>query len=78
MDWDAPWETKALDADAVRNRWTKYYVAMRKRPDDATRWRFEIESEGQHIGWVSSYLIDAHYDWISNKQANNGKRPIAP
>ncbi len=64
MDWDAPWETEILDADTERQRWTEYYQSVREMPDDETRWKFEIESEGRHIGWVSSYLIDENYNWI--------------
>ncbi len=73
MDWDAPWETEMLDADAERKRWTEYYESMREMPDDVTRWKFEIESAGRHIGWVSSYLTDENYEWISAKQVKDGQ-----
>ncbi len=74
MDWDAPWETKKSDADTERKSWTKYYESMREMSDDVVRWKFEIESEGQHIGWVSSYLTDENYDWISVKQVKDGQK----
>ncbi len=64
MNWDAPWEKETLDADAERERWTKYYESVREMPDDVTRWKFEIEAEGRHIGWVSSYLTDENYEWV--------------
>ena len=74
MDWDAPWETDRSDADKERESWTKYYESMREMPDDVTRWKFEIESEGRHIGWVSSYLTDENYEWISAKQVKDGQK----
>ena len=39
---------------------------MKDRPDDALRWKFEIEWNGRHIGWVSSYCIDENYEWVGN------------
>ena len=73
MNWDAPWEKETLDADAQRESWTKYYESMQGMPDDVTRWKFEIEAEGRHIGWVSSYLTDENYEWISSKQVKDGQ-----
>ncbi len=64
MDWDAPWEDEETDADAERKKWTKYYESVKTEPDDVTRWKFEIEYEGKHIGWVSSYVIDENYEWV--------------
>ncbi len=74
MDWDAPWETDRSDADTERKNRTKYYESTREMPDNVTRWRFEIESEGRHIGWVSSYLTDENYEWISAKQVKDGQK----
>ncbi len=74
MDWDAPWETEKSDADAEREKWTAYYESLGNMPEDAVRWKFEIESAGRHIGWVSSYLTDENYEWISAKQAQDGQK----
>ncbi len=74
MDWDAPWEVEEMDADAERKRWTEYYQSMQEMPDDVTRWKFEIEYEGKHVGWVSSYLIDENYNWISSNQVTEGQK----
>lgn len=74
MDWDAPWEAKESDADTERQSWTEYYKSVQTMPDDVTRWKFEIEYEGKHIGWVSSYLIDENYDWISAKNIKEGQK----
>ena len=62
---DAPWEPIESDADSERSSWTDYYNSIVILPDDIKRWKFEIEYEGRHIGWVSSYPIDENYEWIS-------------
>ncbi len=73
MDWDAPWEIDRSDANTERRSWTEYYESMREMPDDVPRWKFEIDCEGSHIGWVSSYLTDENYEWISARQVKNGQ-----
>ncbi len=55
MDWDAPWEAEKSDEEAERKNWTAYYQQVKDRPADAPRWKFEIEADGVHIGWVSAY-----------------------
>lgn len=74
MDWDALWETEKSDADTERKSWTEYYESMREMPDDVNRWKFEIESEGNHIGWVNSYLTDETYEWISANHVRDGQK----
>ncbi len=74
MDWDAPWYTEKSDDDTQRKRWTKYYESLRKMPEDAVRWKFEIELEGRHIGWVSSYLTDENDEWVGTKQVKEGQK----
>ncbi len=63
-DWDAPWEPIESDEETERNSWREYYEAVKNRPDDARRWKFEIEWNGQHIGWVSAYYIDDRFEWV--------------
>ncbi len=63
-DWDAPWEPIESDEETERNSWREYYEAVKDRPDDARRWKFEIEWNGQHIGWVSAYCIDDRFEWV--------------
>ena len=65
MEWDAPWEARESDEETECKNWTEYYESVKCKTDDVLRWKFEIEYEGKHIGWVSSYLIDENYDWIS-------------
>lgn len=67
-DWDAPWEPTESDEETERNSWREYYEAVKDIPDDAFRRKFEIEWNGRHIGWVSSYLIDENYEWIGEPE----------
>ena len=63
-NWDAPWEKEDTYEETERKRWTEYYESVKDRPDDAFRWKFEIEWNGRHIGWVNSYCIDENYEWV--------------
>lgn len=57
-DWgnfDAPWEQFETTAETERAEWTAYYHQMRDMPRERTRWKFEIEADGVHVGWVSAY-----------------------
>ena len=63
-NWDAPWEKEDTDEETERKRWTEYYESMKRRPDSARRWKFEIQWNGRHIGWVSSYCIDENFEWV--------------
>lgn len=65
-NWDAPWEKEDTYEETERKRWTEYYESVKDRPDDALRWKFEIEWNGRHIGRVSSYCIDENYEWVGN------------
>ena len=44
-------------------------VVCKDIPDDVQRWKFEIDWNGRHIGWVSSYPIDENYEWIDEIKA---------
>lgn len=41
-----------------------HHESVKDLPGDVRRWKFEIEWNGRHIGWVSSYPIDKNYEWI--------------
>lgn len=56
MDWDAPWETEDTTEEAERQSWTEYYEKVKDLPPDTPRWKFEIELDGRHVGWVSRYF----------------------
>ncbi len=66
-DRDAPWEREISNAAIQRKRWTEHDKAVLKMPDDRIRCPFKIESEGRHIGWVSSYLTAENDEWILAK-----------
>ena len=63
-DWDAPWEPFNLDEEIERKEWTDYYNSVKDLSEDVVRWKFEIEKDGIHIGWVSAYT---DLDWVENE-----------
>ena len=67
-NWDAPWEKEDTDEENERRSWTEYYESVKDLPADVRWSKFEIEWNGRHIGWVSSYPIDEHYEWIGEIQ----------
>ena len=73
-NWDAPWEKEDTSEDAEREGWTKYYESVKELPDDVRRWKFEIEWNGRHIGWVSSYPITETYEWIASSDIKEGQK----
>lgn len=71
--WDAPWEQEDTDACAAREQWTRYYDSTKDLPDGERRWRLEIEAEGKHVGWVTSYLMNKQYEWIAADSGKEGQ-----
>ena len=69
---EAPWMTmEKVDADVLHSDMTEI---MENMPENAIRWRFEIEVEGRHIGMVSSYYLDNNFEntpWDSIDQSKN-------
>lgn len=53
--WDAPWESEETTEAAQRVLWTQSCARVQALSADAVRWRFEIEADGVHAGWVSAY-----------------------
>ena len=72
--WDAPWEPVEGDEAAQRTEWTEYFRSVKQLSDDELRWKFEIDYNGRHIGWVSSYLIDEDYEWIAANDVKDGQK----
>ena len=63
--WDAPWEISfSNDVEEERKSWTEYYSSVKDLSKDTERWKFEIEVDNKHIGWVSSYT---DLDYLENK-----------
>lgn len=69
---DTPWmEIEPVDADELRADMAEIINNM---PENAIRWRFEIEVDGRHIGLVSSYYLDSNFEytpWESIDQSKN-------
>ena len=72
-NWDAPWEKEDTDEETERRSWTEYYESVKLLPDDKLRWKFEIEWNGRHIGWVSSYMMNENYEWIGANTIQPGQ-----
>ena len=62
MDWDAPWE-KDDPFDAVAYRAKQLEYIAKPKDENRTRYGFQLEYEGCHIGWVNSYKIDENYNY---------------
>ena len=59
---EAPWMTlEPVEADELRADMARIISDM---PEDAIRWRFEIEVDGKHVGLVSSYYLDSAFAYI--------------
>jgi len=64
-------EIEPVNADELRADMAKIIDSM---PEDAIRWRFEIEFDGQHIGLVSSYYLNENFEytpWDTIDQSKN-------
>lgn len=60
---DTPWMAmEPVNPDELRRDMTEVISGM---SDDAIRWRLEIEVNGRHVGFVSSYLLDEQYQSTS-------------
>ena len=70
---DAPWELIESDEETERASWQEYYESVKDLPDDVRRWKFEIEWNGKHIGWVSSYMMNECYEWIGTDTIQPGQ-----
>ena len=53
--WDSPWEAFETSEEEERKSWTEYYESVKSLPDENIRWKYEIELDGAHIGWICSY-----------------------
>ena len=71
---DTPWMTmEKVDPEELR---ADMIEIMESMPEDAIRWRFEIEVDGRHIGMVSSYYRDENFEytpWESIDQSKNAE-----
>lgn len=71
---EAPWMTiEKVDPEELR---ADMIEIMERMPEDAIRWRFEIEVDGRHIGMVSSCYLDENFErtpWASIDQSKNAE-----
>ena len=71
---DTPWMTmEEVDPEELR---ADMIEIMESMPEDAIRWRFEIEVDGRHIGMGSSYYRDENFEytpWESIDQSKNAE-----
>ena len=71
---DTPWMTmQEVDPEELR---ADMIEIMESMPEDAIRWRFEIDVDGLHIGIVSSYYRDENFEytpWESIDQSKNAE-----
>lgn len=69
---DTPWMVmEKVDPDELRADMIEIMGSM---PENAIRWRFEIEVDGRHIGLVSSCYLDNNFNntpWDSIDQSKN-------
>ena len=65
-DWDAPWEGHFEGTEEEeRAGWTEYYESVKSMPDDVVRWKYELECDGVHIGWICAYT---DLDYVDNPE----------
>ena len=68
MEYDAPWEgTENLASiEEERKSWTEYYQSIKNLPKEEIRWKYEIEYNGKHVGWVSRYFDLEYIENVDN------------
>ena len=68
---DTPWMTmEPADPEELRADMREIMEAM---PEDAIRWRLEIEWNGRHIGLVSSYYLREDFTPVPWEDIDQGK-----
>ncbi len=69
---EAPWMTlEPVDPDELRADMEQIIEDI---SEDSIRWRFEIETDGRHVGQLSSSYLDANFEltpWESIDQSKN-------
>ena len=64
-NWNSLWEAFETSEEEERKSWTEYYESVKNLPDDVVRWKYEIELDGAHIGWICSYT---DLEYIENEE----------
>lgn len=72
---DTPWMTlEPVDADELRADMAEI---INSTPENAIRWRFEIDVDGRHIGLVSSYYLDSNFEYTPWESIDQTKNALA-
>ena len=72
--YDTPWmDIEPVNEEELRVQMEKIINNM---PENAIRWRFEIEVDGRHIGLVSSYYLDENFEYTSWDSIDQSKNAI--
>ncbi len=71
---DTPWmELEPVDPDELRTDMAEVIAGL---PEQPICWRFELDVDGRHIGRVSSYYLDEHFEpipWDAIDQSKNAE-----
>ena len=74
-NWDAPWESLPDLLTFNPDEYRKKELEKLAKPKDKIRWGFEIETpSGEHIGAVSSYMMNENFEWIPAKDIKPGDK----
>ena len=74
-NWDAPWEALPDLLTFNPEEYRKKELEKLAKPKDKIRWGFEIETvKGEHIGAVSSYMMNENFEWIPAKDIKPGDK----
>ncbi len=74
-NWDAPWEALPDLLTFNPEEYRKKELEKLAKPKDKIRWGFEIETpSGEHIGAVSSYMMNENFEWIPAKDIKPGDK----
>lgn len=74
-NWDAPWEALPDLQTFNPEEYRKKELEKLAKPKDKIRWGFEIETvKGEHIGAVSSYMMNENFEWIPAKDIKPGDK----
>lgn len=74
-NWDAPWESLPDLLTFNPEEYRKKELEKLAKPKDKIRWAFEIETaNGEHIGAVSSYMMNENFEWIPAKDIKPGDK----
>ena len=66
MLFDAPWEEiPETTEEEERKGWTEYYESVKNLPEDTVRWKYDVDLDGKHIGWVCWY---DDLDYVENPE----------